>query len=414
MEYVSRLVDDLLAEVLEVFSAVVLIGPRAVGKTTTARRLSGAVVQLDDPSDAVAFRADPSAALEAIRRSGASPVLLDEWQEVPEVLGAVKRAVDGGAPAGSFILTGSVRAPLTTASWPGTGRVITIDMHPLTVLEQRATPPRGDFVANLMDGNWSELTLPVELPDLAGYLEFAVLGGYPPVLRLPARARKLWLDSYIDQLILRDIAEVGDIRDPGGLRRLLRALLESTGTLLADTEVAKAADLNVKTVRRQERMLADLRIVTDLPAWHTNRLSRLVKQRKRYAVDTGLVAAMLEIDVSGVLRNVDLLGRLLETFVLAQLRPLLDSAERRVTAHHLRQQDGRHEVDVVLEAADGRVAGIEIKATASPAGNDARHLAWLRDELGDRFIGGIVLHTGRNAFALGDRLGAVPIAALWG
>lgn len=137
------------------------------------------------------------------------------------------------------------------------------------------------------------------------------------------------------------------------MRRLLYALIESTGTLTADTELAAAADMNVKTVRRQERLLEDLRIVTSLPAWHSNRLSRLIKQCKRYTVDSGLVAALLETDATAVLAQGDLLGRVLETFVLAQLRALLDSSERRFRAYHLRQQDGRHEVDVILEAADG-------------------------------------------------------------
>lgn len=131
-------------------------------------------------------------------------------------------------------------------------------------------------------------------------------------------------------------------------------LIECTGTLTSDTDLAKAADMSVKTLRRQERMLEDLRMVMSLPAWQTNRLTRLLKQRKRYAVDTGLVAALLEVDVRGVLGQGDLMGRLLETFVLAQLRPLIDTAERKVTAHHLRQQDGRREVDVVLEAAGDR------------------------------------------------------------
>lgn len=360
------------------------------------------------------FRADPTAALKAARRNSSGPVLLDEWQEVPEVLGAVKRAVDQGAEAGSFILTGSVRAPLTSASWAGTGRVITIDMHPLTVLERRAADtPHSEFVAHVLRGQVSDLALPAELPDLVGYLDLAVTGGYPSVIGVPAGTRKLWLDSYVEQLVLRDVPELGEIRDPGALRRLLHALIESTGTLIADTELAAAADMNVKTVRRHERLLQDQRIVLSLPAWHTNRLSRLIKQRKRYAVDTGLVAAVLEIDTNGVLRRGELMGRMLETFVLGQLRPLLDTGGRRVIAHHLRQQDGRREVDVLLEAADGRVVGIEMKASAGPSANDARHLAWLRDQLGERFTGGIVLHTGKAIYPLGDGITAVPIAALW-
>lgn len=418
MPYVPRLADGLLSDILDVFPAVLVLGPRAVGKTTTARRFADLVVALDDPAQAAQFHADPSAALGAVLRrrgEGAGPVLLDEWQQVPEVLGAVKRAIDQGAAPGSFILTGSVRASLTSPSWPGTGRVIAVDMYPITMLEQRAaTTPRSQFVECLFVDALDEAPLPCELPDLADYVDLAVMGGYPPVVRAATGSRRLWLESYVEQLVLRDVPEVGDIRDPSGFRRLLRALVENTGTLTPDTELAVAADINVKTVRRHERLLEDLRIITSLPPWHSNRMSRLVKQRKRYAVDTGLATTILGADAPAVLARGDLLGRVLETFVLAQLRPLLGAGSRSPRAHHLRQQDGRREVDVVLEAADGHVAGLEIKASASPSTADARHLAWLREELGERFVAGVVLHTGAWTYRLGERITAVPIAALWG
>ncbi|MPZ00253.1 MAG: DUF4143 domain-containing protein [Actinophytocola sp.] len=414
LKYFPRLVDTRLTNVLSAFPATLIVGPRAVGKTTTARRVADVIVELDDPVQAAQFRADPSVALAAVRRASVGPVLLDEWQEVPEVLGAVKRAVDQGAEPGSFILTGSVRAPLQSASWPGTGRLITIEMQPLTVLERQATDsPSSDVVNTIMTGQALDLEPPRERVTLVDYLNFAVAGGYPPVSGLSDDARKLWLHSYVEQLVLRDVPELGEIRDPATLRRLLHALLESTGTLTPDTELAAAADMNVKTVQRQQRLLEDLRIVSSLPAWHANQLSRLIKRRKRYAVDTGLVAALLEADTHGILSNGDLMGRMVETFVLAQLRPLLDAATRRIAAYHLRQQDGRREVDVVLEASDGGIVAMEIKAAAGPSAKDARHLSWLREQLGDRFRAGVVLHTGPAVYPLGEGITAVPIAALW-
>lgn len=183
--------------------------------------------------------------------------------------------------------------------------------------------------------------------------------------------------------------------------------------MVADTELAAAADVNVKTVRRQERLLEDLRIVDALPAWHSNRISRLVKNRKRYLIDPALAAVLLGVDSLAVMSDGGLLGRILETFVLAQLRPLLAVDKLNVHAFHLRQQDGRREIDVVLESADGRVVGVEIKATASAGTNDARHLAWLRDQLGPRFVAGVVLNSGRAVYSLAERITAVPIAALW-
>lgn len=144
-----------------------------------------------------------------------------------------------------------------------------------------------------------------------------------------------------------------------------------------------------------------------------NRLKRLARTAKRYVADPGLVSAALRVDVAGVMRDGDLLGRILDSFVMAQIRGEIPVGASRLRAYHLRQQQGRHEVDVVLEAANGRVIGVEVKAEAAPTVRSARHLAWLRDELGDRFIAGVVLHTGPRPYALGDRLAALPICALW-
>lgn len=418
MSYVRRLVDVRIDHLLGTFPAAMVVGPRASGKTTTAMRRAGAVIELDDPPQAAAFRADPTAGLAAAlrraTRAGNGCVLLDEWQEVPDVLGAVKRLVDRGVPPGSFLLTGSVRATLESASWPGTGRVVHVDMYPMTVLEQRSSGfPDLGVVEAMFAGRCADVPLPSEVPDLAGYVDLIVRGGYPSALGLDVDDRRTWLDSYTEQLMLRDVPELGRSRDPAALRRLFRALVEHTAGITADTEIASAAGVDVRTARRNEGLLDDLRVVSALPAWHSNRFSRLVKARKRYVVDSGLGANVLGVDADAVLTDGGLLGRMLDTFVLAQLRPLLAVEPLAVRAHHLRQQDGRHEVDVLLERADGRVCAIEIKASSTATSSDARHLVWLRDELGDRFAAGIVLHTGPAAYPLGPGITACPVAVLW-
>lgn len=104
----------------------------------------------------------------------------------------------------------------------------------------------------------------------------------------------------------------------------------------------------------------------------------------------------------------------LDTFVTAQLRAEVARSSTSPRLHRLRQEGGRREVDLVIEYGGGRVFGIEVKATSAPDRSDARHLVWLRDELGDRFLGGAVLHTGPRAFSLGAGIVAAPIASLWG
>jgi hypothetical protein len=154
--------------------------------------------------------------------------------------------------------------------------------------------------------------------------------------------------------------------------------------------------------------------VESVPAWTSNRLKRLVLSPKRYVVDPALIGATLRLDAGGVLRDGAVLGRLLDTFVAAQLRAETAVSSVRPRLYHLRQQQGRHEVDLVAELAGQRLVGIEVKATAGPVADDAKHLAWLRDMLGERFVAGVVFHTGPRLYRLGERIVAAPIATLWG
>lgn len=410
--YIPRLVDGLLAELFTTFPAVLLTGARATGKTTTALRHADTVIRLDDPGEAAAMRASPDAVL----ATKTGTVLLDEWQEVPEVLGAVKRAVDAGTNRTRFLLTGSVRAPMSTSMWPGTGRVLQVPMHPVTMAEltARGDRPESRVLERIVAGRAGELALPDDLPDLVGYLELAVRGGYPAILTSPPGHRRRWLDGYLEQVFVRDVALLGEQRDPRRMRRFLQAVAVNTAGLVADVELARAADIDVRTAKRYERLLADLGIVDGVPPWFTNRLNRLVKSPKRYLVDPGLAAALVGIDAAGLLRHGDLMGRLLDTFVAAQLRPLLTVNGDGARLHHVRQQDGRYEVDLLVEFPDGRVVPMEVKASGGPQARDARHLVWLREQITEQFVAGVVWHTGRWIYPLGERITAVPIAALWG
>ena len=171
--------------------------------------------------------------------------------------------------------------------------------------------------------------------------------------------------------------------------------------------------INRRTAQAYERLLTNLLAVESLPAWTSNRLKRLVLTPKRHLVDPALAGAVLRLDTYLVLRDGDLLGRLLETFVVSQVRAELAVTATRPRLYHVRQQQGRFEIDLLAELAGGRLVGIEVKADAAPGLDSARHLAGLRDRYGDAFAVGIVLHTGPRAYRLGDRLTAAPISTLW-
>lgn len=407
--YVRRLLDDQLSDLLAAHPAILLVGPRAAGKTTTARRYAASVVRLDRPAEAAAFAADPDAAL--ARLDG--PVLLDEWQAVPDVLGAVKRAVDDDGRPGRFLLTGSVRADLDAQTWPGTGRLIRVSLHGLNQREVATAASLRNPIDVLAEGDPMALGEPVSAPDLPGYISLALRGGFPEAtLRLDGRERDRWLESYLDQILTRDAVGLSG-RDPTRMARYFEVLALNSAGIVADSTIYEAAGIDRKTALAYERLLTNLFLLDVVPAWLTNRLSRLVKTPKRYVTDPSLIGAALRADVSTVMRDGDLMGRMLDTFVAAQLRPEVEVSAQRPRLFHLRDKNGRHEIDLLAELGGDRVVAVEVKASASPARRDAAHLEWLRDHLGARFLSGAVLHTGPRAFPLGDRIAAVPIAALW-
>ena len=408
--YLRRHLDSVVPDLLAELPAIAIVGPRAVGKTTTAARLARSIVHLDRDTEAAAFHADPDAALAKLPE----PILLDEWQVVPGVLGAVKRAVDADSHPGRYLITGSVRADLQAETWPGTGRLVRLSMLGLSLSEIAGKTGQSPFLDRIAKGGLSAVSKPRETPNLVEYVELALRSGFPdPALKLSTNGRRQWLDSYLEQLLTRDTEQLAGSRDPDRLRRYFQAQALNTAGVVEHKTIYEAAGVNRKTADVYEQLLRNLLMIEPIPAWSTNRLKRLTRTAKRYVIDPAIAAALLNVDAATIMRDGDLLGRMIDTFVTAQFRSEISACETRPRLYHLRQEQGRHEVDLIVEFSAFSVMGIEIKADAAPGPSAARHLAWLRDELGDRFVGGIVLHTGAEVYSLGEKIIAAPISAIW-
>ncbi|HVA30594.1 MAG TPA: DUF4143 domain-containing protein [Gaiellaceae bacterium] len=410
--YHSRLIEPVLDDLAAELSALMIVGPRAVGKTTTLGQRAETTIRLDVAAQAAAFKADPDAALRGL----AEPVLLDEWQTVPGILGAVGRSVNADPRPGRFFVTGSALPENEQTPWPGTGRLQRLTMFPMTVAEQQRSLGGDAFFDRLIEGT---LESPSEPLDLRDYVGLALNGGFPrPALRLhSAVARTSWFDSYIHDLLTHDVEQVEPThtrpRDPERLRRYFEAYALNSAGVCPEKTIYDAAQIRLETAAAYEALLARLFVIEQVPAWTSNRLKRLTLLPKRYVVDPALLAYLLRIDAQGILRDGDLLGRVLDTFVVAQLRPEIAISTHRPRLHHLRTEQGRHEVDLLLEFGGDRVIGIEVKASAAADNDDTKHLAWLRDELGDRFLAGVVLYTGPTVYQLGEKIVAAPISTLW-
>jgi predicted AAA+ superfamily ATPase len=374
-----------------------------------AERLAASVAHLDRASESAAYHIDPDSALAREAR----PTLLDEWQEVPGVLAAVKRIVDQNPTAGQFILTGSVRIGVEH-TWPSTGRVVRQRVYGLT-LREILQVPGPTFVERLLSDPLALAELPESAWTIFDYVDAAAAGGFPDlVLRRPDQdTRARWLEGYLQELLTNDVKLAGADPDTRRFAPFVEAVALNSSRIVDQATMRDAAGISKNTAAAYEDLLESIFFSERIPAWRSDRLDRLAAMPKRYLLDTALFLHILGFTTEEVTGDPHALGALLDTFVAAQIRPELALIARPPSMLHLRDKDGRHEVDIVLELPRKRIIGIEIKATVAPDRSDARHLSWLAEKLGDRFVAGIVLHAGKQSFKLAQNIIATPISSLW-
>ena len=252
---------------------------------------------------------------------------------------------------------------------------------------------------------------PLRRPEL---LERVVRGGFPEVHRLgSASLRAVWFENYRRQLIERDLTQLRRIRQGMDLPRLLRALAARTAQELNFASISRDLGFSKDAARDYLALLETIYVHRLLPAWSTNLNARVKRHSKVHLVDSGLAADLLGQSVEALsLPTSAVAGPLLETFVVGELTRQRTWADVRAELFHFRDHD-RREIDVILEAADGRIAAVEVKAARDVDEGDFRWLRYLRDRSGDSFTNGVLLHIGERPLSFGDRLTALPISALW-
>jgi hypothetical protein len=414
------LLDGELDEILGSLPALAIEGPKAVGKTETASRRAATIHQLDDPGRLALAEADPVHLL-----AGEKPILLDEWQRLPETWDLVRRAVDAGAAPESFLLTGSA-SPDGSGRHSGAGRIPAIRMRPLSLAERLGDPPTVSL-AELLTGG---------LPDFRGetsvgledYVGEILASGFPGLRGASDRALRLQLDAYIERVVDRDFAELGHtVRNPGGLRRWMAAYAAATATTTSFEKIRAAATgkegelLSKDAARPYRAILERLWLLDPIPAWQPTRrhLSRLTAASKHHLADPALAARLLGATPAALLENADLgplprdgtlLGALFESLVTLSVRVYAQNAEARTG--HLRTFSGNREVDLIVEAQDKRVVAIEVKLKRTIKDDDTRNLRWLQETIGDELLDAIVISTGEAAYRRPDGVGVVPAALL--
>jgi uncharacterized protein len=420
-KYLRRVVDDELDELLPSLPAIALEGPKAVGKTETARRRARTIFRLDDPAQSAIASADPTQLL-----TSEKPILLDEWQRVPSVWDAVRRAVDQDRTPGQFILTGSA-SPLRSPSHSGAGRIVTLRMRPLTLSERGIGKPTVSL-AELLGGEKPDIQGATDI-GLADYGREIIVSGFPAIRTASGRALRIQLDSYIRRIIDSDFEEQGySVRRPQTLERWIAAYAAATATETSFEKLRNAATSGQgekpakSTTAPYREALERLWIADPVEAWlpSKNYLSRLSRPPKHHLADPALAARILGLDANALLRGQEsgppihrdgtLLGHLFESLVTLNVRVFAQRAEARVK--HLRLHRGEREVDLIVERSDHRVVALEVKLSATVADEDVRNLLWLREEAGAELLDAVVISTGTHAYRRTDGIAVVPAALL--
>ncbi len=413
MEEYPRRLEPIVDDAMSAFRVVVVTGPRQAGKTTLVRRTlneEGTFARLDEEATLQAALADPA----GFASFGSTPRAFDEIQRAGDpLIRAIKAAVDDDRRPGQYLLNGSADfLTVPTISESLAGRAAFLELWPFTQGELDRTPD-GFLRRALRDPDSLRDAEPAKL-DTADYLERLVTGGFPEVSNLPRTARRTWFRNYVRTVTERDITELTGARRARQLPRVLSLLTARTAGELVVSHIHDDAGLGSRaTTEDYIGYLQMAYLVHLLPAWSRNLTRKITRHPKIHLVDTGLAAHILGKNPDALARpNDPARGPLFETFVVNELLRQASWLDEDVRLHHLRDRDGA-EIDLVIEAADGRILAVEVKSSTTVRPSDARWLAWLRDKIGDDFVHGIVFHTGERTWVVGDRISAVPISALW-
>ena len=401
--YYERWITPRLQQAVKDFPIVVLTGARQVGKSTLLRNAkpfrSWRFRTMDDFDALRQANEDPEALW-----AGSDRIVLDEVQKAPNLLSAVKLAVDSNPGSLRFVLSGSANLLLMKqVSESLAGRAVYFVLDPMSLGEARISS-EPELFNRLLQGEFpAEGKVADELPDLAPLL---MRGLMPPLLKLETQqAWVRWWDGYITTYLERDLRQVSQIDALMDFRRVMELAALRSGQLLNQAEVARDAKMSQPTVHRYLNLLETTHLFERLPAYTSNRTSRLVKSPKSFWNDTGLAVHLSGYYDADELRNARELGAFFETLIYHHLRVLSRLMTPAGRLYFWRTQRGA-EVDFVLEHGR-RLVAIEVKRSEKLRYADADGLRAFLDEYPEAGAG-IILYSGGEILRMGPKIIAVP------
>ncbi len=411
MQAIERAITPRILAALGDTPAVMLVGPRQAGKSTLVKELAAGphpsrYVTLDDLRTLDAARADPVGFVEGADQ----PLIVDEIQRAPELLLPIKAAIDADRKPGRFILTGSAQVMLLPkVSESLAGRVEIHTLWPFSQAEIEGVP--GGMVGWLL----GDTAQPPEAPTTPRpeLIERVARGGFPEAVARGEDRREEWLAAYLSAIVQRDLRDLANIERLAEIPAVLASLAARVRAPLNKVEVSSSVGIPRTSLDRYLTLLEHVFLVRRLPAWHTSLVKQITKAPKLLLSDSAVLAHLMHADRRRLGEDDSLLGSVVECFAGMELAKQIAASPPRAALLHMRTARGA-EVDFVLEGAGGRIAGVEVKSSATVRRDDFKHLAALRDRLDiERFARGVVLYTGGERLSFGDRLEAWPLSTLW-
>ena len=419
--YITRIIDTELDVLLSQLPAIALEGPKGVGKTETARRRANTIYALDDPAQHEIIKADPSQLC-----NGEKPILIDEWQRIPESWDIIRRVIDSNSSPNQFLLTGSA-TPSKRPTHSGAGRIVNLRLRPMSLSERKIEKPTVSL-KKLIQGKKPKIAgkTSVKLKD---YVHELISSGFPGLRQYSKRALREQLKSYIERIVDTDFEQMGiEVRKPQTLKRWLAAYAAATSTTASYETIRDAATAgrgnkpSKDATQPYRETLERLWIIEQVPAWvpSRNQFSRLSRPLKHHLADPALAVQLLGIDEKALLKGEDpafsmprdgtLLGHLFESLVTQSIRVYAQACE--ATVKHFRTMGGRHETDLIIERRDQKIIAVEIKLGRTVDDEDIKHLLWLKEKMNSDILDMLLIHTGPQAYRRKDGIAVIPASLL--
>lgn len=410
----KRSIKPLLEEALKRSPVILLNGARQVGKTTLALEFfeekNYSYISFDDELTYLQAKKDKIGFISSLQK----PVIIDEIQRIPEIFRTIKSDVDKNRHPGRYLLTGSANPLLIPKLGDSlAGRMEVIDLMPLS---QGEIYNHEEKFLDIIFSN-KDLISPKNSLSRQELIERIIVGGYPAVQSydghlIQEKNRMFWMRNYINLILQRDIRDLSHIEKLAEIPNLLALLASQASGLMNVASLSRDSGIAVKTLHRYLALLETIFLIYTQPAWHRNLTLRTVKAPKIYLGDTRLLSYLLDISVENILKDGIYTGRIVENFVVNELRKQATWSKKEIKFYHFRTSTGE-EIDIILQDRAGNIIGIEIKSNFKVTHNDFKGLKYLKERAKDKFLKGIILYAGTQTLPFGEDLFVMPINSLW-